>query len=172
MSQVSCDHRKKRRLQSHDMQKSGVPVRVLLGVFGSMGAARLVVVQLQPLQRGRRQEGARRSRKIAPRTSTLPALLQSLHEPLSEFKNGTKAHRVHTRKNGRNATAQHVLDRGAILTQGRRSALPVPPNAHVHLRVCLLPETKQSFDHFRGQSVRFGDCRRKVVRLFGARNHI
>lgn len=44
VSQVSRDHREERRLQSHDMQESSVPVRVLLGVLGTVGTAWLLVV--------------------------------------------------------------------------------------------------------------------------------
>lgn len=73
---MSRDYREERRMQSHDMQESSLPVRVLLGVSGTVGAARLVLVQLQSLQRGRRQEGARRSRKVTTCLAALFTLLQ------------------------------------------------------------------------------------------------
>ena len=51
---------------------------------------------------------------------------------------------------GGDAAAQHVLDRSAIPEEGRRRAVPVSPDAHVHLRLRLLSEEEQSVDHIRG----------------------
>ena len=140
VSQVSGDHRKERRLQSHDLQESGVPRRILLGVLRRLGAARLLLVQLQPLQRGRRQEGARQPRKVALHASTLPALLQPLHESSPQSQAWAEAGRLDQGQDGGDAAAQHVLDRGAVPAQGRRRALPMPPDAHVHVRVRVLFE--------------------------------
>ena len=43
------------------------------------------------------------------------------------------------RAHGGDAAAQHVVDRGAVPQEGRRRALSVPADAHVHLRLCVLP---------------------------------
>ena len=50
-------------------------------MFGRVGTSRLVVVQLQSLQRGRREEGARRTGTFASSLATLSALLQALPQP-------------------------------------------------------------------------------------------
>ena len=40
---------------------------------------------------------------------------------------------------------------GSIPKNGRRCALRLPPDAHVHIRVRLLPSEEQSERHLRGQ---------------------
>lgn len=53
------------------------------------------------------------------------------------------------RQNGRNATAEHVLDRGTVSENCCGYLVSVSANSYVHLCVCLLSEEKQSVCNFR-----------------------
>jgi len=59
VSQVQRDHREGRRLQPHGVQEPELQARVLLGLSRFLGAARLLLVQLQSLRRGRGQDRPR-----------------------------------------------------------------------------------------------------------------
>jgi len=54
------------------------------------------------------------------------------------------------RTHGNDATAQHVVDWSPVSQESCRRSLSVPTNAHVHLRVCLLPAQKQPVTYIRG----------------------
>ncbi len=47
-------------------------------------------------------------------------------------------------QDGRDATAQHVLDRGSVFEEGCGHSLWMSKDSHVHLRICFLLEEKQS----------------------------
>ena len=57
--------------------------RLLLGVPGALGAARQLVVQLQPVRRGRGEGQQGRAGAVEVRPAEVPLLLQPIHEPLA-----------------------------------------------------------------------------------------
>lgn len=81
----------------------------------------------------------------------IPVLLQPLHEPYAESALRAQAVRAGQAEDGRDAAAQHVLDRGAVLKEGCRRAVSVSFHAHVHLRLRLLPQEEQPVHHLRGK---------------------
>lgn len=151
------------------MQKPKLQARLLLGVPRLLAAARLLLVQLQSLRRGGGPGGTRRPRETALVAVALPPLLQSLHESHAVAQVRAQTVRVDQGENGGDAAAQHVLDRGAVPEEGRRHSVPVPTNADVHLRVCVLPAQEQSVANLRGQPERPGDIDGEAVRVSGAR---
>ena len=78
----------------------------------------------------------------------VPVLLQPLHEPHAEPALRAQAVRAGQAEDGGDAAAQHVVDRGAVPEEGGGRAVPVPLHAHVHLRLCLLPQEEQPVHHF------------------------
>lgn len=85
------------------------------------------------------------------RLAEVPVLLQPLHEPHAEPALWAQALRSGQAENGGDAAAQHVLDRGAVPEEGCGRAVPVPLNAHVHIRLCLLPQEEQPIHYFWGR---------------------
>lgn len=140
MPQMQRHHRKGRRLQPHGLQEPELQSRLLLGLPRPLGAPRQLLVQLQPLRRGRGQGGARRAGEIALRPPALPLLLQPLHEPHAVAQIRAQALRLRQGQDGGDAAAQHELDRGAVPEESRRHPVPVPADADVHLRIRLLFE--------------------------------
>lgn len=70
----------------------------------------------------------------------VPVLLQPLHEPHAEPALRAQALCSGEAEDGGDAAAQHVVDRGAVPEESSRRPLPVSCHAHVHLRLCLLPQ--------------------------------
>lgn len=54
------------------------------------------------------------------------------------------------RTHGSNAAAQHVVDWGPVSQESRRCSVSMSADAHVHLRICLLPAEKQSVHYIWG----------------------
>lgn len=98
--QVPGDDREGRRLQSHGLQESLLSLRLLLGLSRILGAARLVLVQLQSLRRGGVQAGTPGPAEVPLLDGPLSALLQSLHEPHAEHANGAQALRQRPGQDG------------------------------------------------------------------------
>ena len=59
--------------------------------------------------------------------------------------------REHPSEDGGDATAQHVVDWGAVPEEGRGRVVSVSSDPHVHLRVRLLPAQEQPVDHLWGE---------------------
>lgn len=89
---------------------------------------------------------------LQSRPAAVPVLLQPLHEPHAEPAFWAQALCSGQAEDGGDATAQHVLDWGAVSKEGCGRAVPVPLHAHVHLRLCLLPQEEQPVHHFWGMT--------------------
>lgn len=136
--------REGRRLQSHGLQEPELQDGLLLGVPGAVGAARELLVQLQPLRRGRGEGSEGRAGAIAVCPAAVPLLLQQIHEPHGLAQVRAQTVRVGQREDGGDAATQHELDRGAVSQESRRYTVPVQTDADVHLRVRVLSAEEQS----------------------------
>ena len=58
-----------------------------------------------------------------------------------------------TGQDGGDAAAQHVVDRGPVPEEGRRHPVRVQEDPHVHLRLRILSQEKQSERNLRGQTL-------------------
>ena len=64
------------------LQTAELQSRFLLGVFGPLGAARLIMVQLQSLWRRRREKGTGRAGEVESSSGQIPFLLQQVFPAL------------------------------------------------------------------------------------------
>lgn len=78
--EMQRDDRERRRLQSHGLQESELQSGLLLGLSGSVGAARQLLVQLQPLRRRGGESGEECPGEVALGPSKVSILLQQVHE--------------------------------------------------------------------------------------------
>lgn len=119
-------------------------------------------VQLQSLWRGRGQSSQGCTRKVSVCLAALPFLLQPLHEPHAVTQVWEQAVCLNQGENGGDAAAQHVLDWSTVPEKGCGHLVPVQADAHVHLRLCLLPEEKQPVCDFWGMAAKASMVLEKV----------